>query len=79
MLAEHDAGCVAVPFLVPGSTDGRFLAEKGVRVYGFSPAKNEPEASFLKLAHARNERISLANMEFGTQVLYDVVRRFCAA
>jgi len=79
VLAEHDAGCVAVPFLVPGSTDGRFLAEKGVRVYGFSPAKNEPGASFLKLAHARNERISLANIEFGTQVLYDVVRRFCAA
>jgi len=78
VLTEHDAGCVVVPFLVPGSTDGRFLAERGVKVYGFSPAKQETEASLLELAHARNERISLANMDFGTRVLHDVVRRFCA-
>jgi len=78
VLAEHDPGCGVVPFLVPGSTDGRFLAAKGVRVYGFSPFKHEPGMSMLELAHARNERISLANVEFGTNVLYDVVRRFCA-
>lgn len=77
VLAEHDPGCIAVPFLVPGATDGRFLAEKGVKVYGFSPLRQEPGMSVLELAHARNERISVANMEFGTQVLYDVVRRFC--
>jgi len=78
VLAEHDPGCEVVPFLVPGSTDGRFLAERGVRVYGFSPFKQEPGMSMLELAHARNERISLANVEFGTNVLYDVVQRLCA-
>ena len=78
VLAEHDPGCEVVPFLVPGSTDGRFLAERGVRVYGFSPFRQEPGMSMLELAHARNERISLANVEFGTNVLYGVVRRFCA-
>jgi acetylornithine deacetylase/succinyl-diaminopimelate desuccinylase-like protein len=78
VLGLHDAGGKLVPFLVPGATDGRFLAEKGVKVYGFSPTRPEPDWHILELAHGRDERISLANMEFGTQVLYDVVRRFCA-
>lgn len=78
VLNEYDPGCTLAPFLVPGATDGRFLAVKGVKVYGFSPTKQEPGWAVLELAHARNERISLANMEFGTKVLYDVVRRFCA-
>jgi len=77
VLDQHDPGSKVVPFLLPGGTDGRFLAGKGVKVYGFSPTKPEPGWAILKLAHARNERISLANVEFGTQVLYDVVRRFC--
>jgi len=32
----------------------------------------------LELAQAWNERVSLANVAFGTQVHYDVVQRFCA-
>ncbi len=78
VLNEYDPGCTLAPFLVPGATDGRFLAVKGVKVYGFSPTKHEPGWAVLELAHARNERISLANVEFGTRVLYDIVRRFCA-
>ena len=31
------------------------------------------------LAHNHNERISVANLEFGTRILYDVVTRFCGA
>jgi acetylornithine deacetylase/succinyl-diaminopimelate desuccinylase-like protein len=79
VLQEHDPGCTLVPFLVPGATDGQFLAQRGVKVYGFSPARQEPNCPTLELAHAKNERVSLANMEFGTRVLYDVVRRFCTS
>jgi len=78
VLCAHDPGCEVVPFLVPGATDSRYLAERGVRAYGFSPAKQEPGWPMLLMAHAPNERISLANMEFGTTVLHDVVRSFCA-
>lgn len=77
VLQEHDPGCVLAPYIVPGATDGRILARKGVRVYGFAPMRAEPGWPALEMAHARNERISLANMEFETRVLYDVVRRFC--
>jgi acetylornithine deacetylase/succinyl-diaminopimelate desuccinylase-like protein len=78
VLSEYDQGSTVLPFIVPGGTDGRFLAERGVKVYGFSPAKEEPGWRVLDQAHAANERLSLANLEFGTRVLYDVVTRFCA-
>jgi acetylornithine deacetylase/succinyl-diaminopimelate desuccinylase-like protein len=77
VLQEHDAGCRVVPYIVPGGTDGRFLAQKGVKVYGFVPTRPEPGWNAMESAHARNERLSLANMEFGAQVLYDIVRQFC--
>jgi acetylornithine deacetylase/succinyl-diaminopimelate desuccinylase-like protein len=78
VLDRHDPGCEVIPFLIPGATDARYLAERGVKAYGFSPAKQEPGWPLLEMAHAPNERISLANIEFGTGVLHDVVRTFCA-
>jgi acetylornithine deacetylase/succinyl-diaminopimelate desuccinylase-like protein len=79
VLEEVLPGSVLTPFLVPGGTDGRFLAAKGVKVYGFWPMLEKPgEASVFQLAHAHNERISLENLEFGAQVLWEVIRRFAA-
>ncbi len=77
-LQEHDPGCAIVPFLITGSTDGRYLAQRGVKIYGFAPLKQEPGSSLLEMAHGHNERLSVKNLVFGTQVLYEVVRRFCA-
>jgi acetylornithine deacetylase/succinyl-diaminopimelate desuccinylase-like protein len=77
VLEQHDPRSILAPYIVRGATDGRILAAKGVKVYGFAPTRAEPGWPGLEMAHARNERISLANMEFETLVLYDVVRRFC--
>ena len=78
VLQQRDPGCILAPYIVPGATDGRILARRGVKVYGFAPTQAEPGWPALEMAHARNERISLANMHFETSVLYEVVRRFCA-
>lgn len=68
-----------VPFMVPGGTDGRFLAERGVKVYGFMPMLAEPagEVSIFKRAHGVDERIAVADLSFGIQVLYETLVRFC--
>ncbi len=79
VLDEQDPGCKVVPYIVPGATDSRFLAERGVKAYGFSPTREEEGWNVLELAHAVNERISTDNVAFGTRVLYEVVRRFCSA
>lgn len=76
-LQEFDPGCAAVPFLVTGSTDGRYLAQRGVKVYGFAPLQQEPGTSIWEMVHGHNERLSVKNLAFGTRVLYEVVRRFC--
>lgn len=73
----NDPGSVVVPFLVTGGTDAKSLAPAGIRVYGFAPMKEDPTDRVFNLAHAHNERISVANLEFGVRVLYDIVDRFC--
>lgn len=77
VLREHDPGSILAPFLVPGATDGRMLAARGVKVYGFCPTRDEPGWQALEMAHAKNERISLANLSFSSAVLYDIAHRFC--
>jgi len=77
VLQEFDPGCAAVPFLITGSTDGRYLAQRGVKVYGFAPLQQEPGQSLWEMIHGHNERLSVKNLAFGTRVLYEVVRRFC--
>jgi len=76
LLADgHDV--IAMDNLITGSTDGRYLVRRGVKVYGFAPLQQEPGLSLLEMAHGHNERVSVKNLVFGTQVLYEVVRRFC--
>ncbi len=77
-LAEEDPGAVLLPFMITGSTDGRFLAKRGVKVYGFCPMKQDTDQSPLEMAHGHNERISVANLVFATKVLYGATVRLCA-
>jgi len=78
-MARHAPEGMVVPFLVTGATDAKHLAPAGIRVYGFFPMREDPQASPMELAHSHNERISLENLVFGTKVLYDVLRQFCGA
>ncbi len=74
-ISELDPGATVVPFLVSGGTDARSIP--GVKVYGFMPTRDHPEE--FGLAHSHDERISISNLEFGTQALYEIVTRYCNA
>jgi acetylornithine deacetylase/succinyl-diaminopimelate desuccinylase-like protein len=78
VLAEHEPGAVLVPGLITGGTDAKRPTELGIKVYGFVPMRYEGP-SMSGLMHAHDERVSVANLAFGTHVLYDVVSRFCAS
>lgn len=69
------AGASLVPFLTTGASDARFAEPLGVQVYGFGPMRYEPDAAPSDLAHAHDERISLANIDLGLQALYETVVR----
>lgn len=74
-IAELDPGATVVPYLVAGGTDAKSIP--GVKVYGFMPTRDNPEEC--ALAHSHDERISISNLEFGTQALYEIVTRYCHA
>jgi acetylornithine deacetylase/succinyl-diaminopimelate desuccinylase-like protein len=49
----------------------------GSPAYGFQPVRADiPYGEMLKTIHGIDERISTANLVFGTSVLYNVVERF---
>lgn len=78
-LARHAPEAVSVPFLLPGSTDGRHLARLGIQTCGFTPMTLPPGLSFLTSIHAADERIPVEAVTFGTDVLYDVIRTYGAS
>jgi acetylornithine deacetylase/succinyl-diaminopimelate desuccinylase-like protein len=62
-----------MPQLSPGFTDSHAYRHAGAQAYGFTPAMLTRED--LATIHGHNERISIANLKLGTEVLFEVVRR----
>jgi acetylornithine deacetylase/succinyl-diaminopimelate desuccinylase-like protein len=77
VVAEHEPGAVTVPALITGGTDAKSVVKLGTQVLGFVPMRYEGP-SMTGLAHNHNERVSVANLLFGTQVYFDVVSRWCS-
>jgi acetylornithine deacetylase/succinyl-diaminopimelate desuccinylase-like protein len=63
---------VVVPYMQRGATDGSFLRQKGVAVYGVPLFVREDQEN---RAHATDERISRASLEAGTKLLWRIVER----
>ena len=79
-LAEHAPEGIVVPFLAPGFTDAKSWSRLGTRCYGFQPTKFPNDGvKFSDLFHGHNERIPVDGLKWGTEVLYQTVRRFASA
>ena len=59
-----------VPYMQRGATDGSFLRQKGMAVYGVPVFLREDRVS---RAHGNDERISVKSLESGVKLLWDVV------
>jgi acetylornithine deacetylase/succinyl-diaminopimelate desuccinylase-like protein len=75
-LGESDPGVVALPYLMPAVTDGRFFARLGIQSYGFTPMRLPEGFEFHSLVHAADERVPAEAIEFGTRTIADVLERF---
>jgi len=75
---EPDA--VVVPYMIPGFTDGKYFSQLGARWYGFAPIKIEKDSGirFADMFHGNDERIPIAGLHWGTEVLDAVVREISA-
>jgi acetylornithine deacetylase/succinyl-diaminopimelate desuccinylase-like protein len=77
VLREFEPGCGVTPMLTTGGTDSRFFRESGSVCYGFQPMiPDEPNPQLEKRIHGVDERITIANLVYGTSVLYETVKRF---
>ena len=68
----HPGAKVTTPLLT-GFTDCHYFREHGIPCYGFMPFKLT-DSDFAGI-HGHDEKISLDNVEFGTQLMYEIVRR----
>ncbi|MBW2039863.1 MAG: M20/M25/M40 family metallo-hydrolase [Deltaproteobacteria bacterium] len=73
---RKDPDCMVTPFLITGATDSRFFREVGVPCYDFSPFRLIQEE--LKSVHGHNERISIENLGFACEVIFEIVQEVAA-
>lgn len=76
VLREAFEDAVVVPSTAIVGTDNRFLRPLGIPSYGFIPCllSQEERDGF----HANDEYLTIENFNLGLEVMYEVVRRFCA-
>jgi acetylornithine deacetylase/succinyl-diaminopimelate desuccinylase-like protein len=79
-IIQREPDAVVVPYMIPGFTDAKYFTLTGARWYGFCPVKIEPGSSirFADMFHGHNERIPIAGLHWGAELLHAVVSRFCA-
>jgi acetylornithine deacetylase/succinyl-diaminopimelate desuccinylase-like protein len=75
VIAEADPSAVVLPHLIPGGTDAKALSTLGIAGYGFIPLRLSDDFNFPAMFHGVDERVPLAALEFGEDVLTEVVRR----
>lgn len=75
-LKEHLPGGTTVPSFIPGITDSRYFRQQGIDAYGFSPFRLEPTEAIG--VHAANEKISIASLEAGVEIMVELLLT-CAA
>jgi acetylornithine deacetylase/succinyl-diaminopimelate desuccinylase-like protein len=76
VLRQADPEGMPVPQLMPAVTDGRFFSRLGIQTYGFTPMVLPDGFNFIQTVHAADERIPVEAVEFGTNAVYEALRRF---
>jgi acetylornithine deacetylase/succinyl-diaminopimelate desuccinylase-like protein len=77
-IVAREPDAVVVPYMIPGFTDAKQFTRMGARWYGFTPVKIEKKSGivFSEMFHGHNERIPIAGLHWGTELLHAVVREF---
>jgi acetylornithine deacetylase/succinyl-diaminopimelate desuccinylase-like protein len=73
---HYAPNAVVSPSICVGGTDGRYFRNRGIPVYGLVPCLFN--ADDLKGYHGVDERLSLANLRLGTQIVFDTSVRVAA-
>ncbi len=72
----HYPNAAIVPAVSTGFTDSHFFRDRGIASYGYAPFL-VPEADEAGV-HGNNEKLSIANIRTGTQMMYEIVTKMVA-
>ncbi|HEY4175285.1 MAG TPA: M20/M25/M40 family metallo-hydrolase [Kofleriaceae bacterium] len=80
-LARVEPDGVLLPYMIPGFTDGKYFTQMGARWYGFSPIKIERDSGikFADMFHGKDERVPVAGLAWGAELLDSIVREIAGA
>jgi acetylornithine deacetylase/succinyl-diaminopimelate desuccinylase-like protein len=70
VLRRSHPKAAVVPFMIRGATDGAFLRQKGMAVYGVPIFAREGNES---RSHGNDERIAETSLSTGTELLWQIV------
>jgi acetylornithine deacetylase/succinyl-diaminopimelate desuccinylase-like protein len=76
ILREFDTAGQPVPLLLGGTSDARFFTRLGIQTYGYLPTPLPKDFNFSRTIHAADERIPIEAVDFGTNAIYEVLKRF---
>lgn len=75
-LLRHDPEARVLPYLLSGGTDNKALSLLGITGYGFAPLRLPADLDFPGMFHGVDERVPLDALDFGHQVLVDLLRSY---
>jgi acetylornithine deacetylase/succinyl-diaminopimelate desuccinylase-like protein len=68
-LLDCDPDGKVVPYCLSGGTDAKSFTTLGIRCFGFTPLRLPADLDFAGMFHGVDERVPVAALEFGTEVL----------
>ena len=72
-LKQHDPEAVVMPYMLSAGTDNKALDPLGITGYGFVPLRLPDELDFPAMFHGVDERVPIASLEFGADVLHTLL------
>ena len=78
-MREMHEGATLVPMISAGSTDSKFLREKGMYVLGHCPMRVDPNVPYSEMAemgHGKNERMWIPNLSYSIEFFYRLIKKF---
>ncbi|MBN2099562.1 MAG: M20/M25/M40 family metallo-hydrolase [Dehalococcoidia bacterium] len=79
ILREADPKGTPIPILFSGVSDARFFRRLGIQTYGFTPMQLPPHFKTWELGHGADERVPTGAIQFGTDAVYEALKRYKAA
>ena len=78
ILRQADPEGAPIPLLSSAVSDARFFRRLGIQTYGFTPMQLPPHLKPWELMHSADERVPVSAMQFGTDAIYEALRRYQA-